>query len=237
MSDRIGRMRQEFEQNFDLDALKNTQTADENTDDGGKGKNVKGKKGSSGLGGTENVGATQNATYIPGPGDSNSSATPVQVLVMQCMLDAYNTNTYDIETKGQNMQAVTAVAADLSQASATITSAQLNSPSSVTIDIADSTHAAGTVDGSTAYISQQQYDEMQANGLTIPTGKAQGTTALSSLISNINNIQETLNGNTEYTMLQLQTDTQNQTQDSSMASGTLKSIGDSISGVARNIGG
>lgn len=233
MSDRVGGLRQQFEQNFDTNLIKDDARQNENKD--GDGKDVKGK----GKGGA--LGATGPNTYSTNTNDAfhTTGAEPVQVQVMQYMMDAYNSNTDDIMDKGNQMQASTEQADQLSAASAAITSAQLAAGSgSVKVDVVpDNSASADTNTGSTAYITQSQYDEMKANGLTITSGSSISASNLSGLLSSINNIQETLNGNTEYTMLQLQTDTQNQQQDSSMASGTLKSIGQSLSGVAQNIGG
>lgn len=224
MSSRIGDLREQFQRNFETSVVKDVAQNNDNDD----GKNVKGKKG--GTGETQDV--QHDAFHTTG-------AEPVQVQVMQYMMAAYNSNTDDIMDKGNAMQAATEQADQLSAASATITSAQLAAGSgSVTVVIVpDSSASANTNVGSTAYITDDEAAEMQANGLSITSGSSIDSSNLSSLLSSINNIQETLNGNTEYSMLQLQTDTQNQTQDSSMASGTLKSIGDSVSGVARNIGG
>lgn len=232
MSDRIGSLRQQFEQNFDTSIIKDDAQQNQNKD--GDGKNVKGSSKSSGLGGeSTSVGGTQNTSDAY----HTTGAEPVQVQIMQYMMDAYNSNTDDIMDKGNQMQASTEQADQLSAASAAITSAQLAAGSgNVTVDVVpDNSASADTNNGSTAYITQSQYDEMKANGLTIPSSSI-SQSSMSGLLSSINNIQETLNGNTEYTMLQLQTDTQNQQQDSSMASGTLKSIGQSLSGVAQNIG-
>jgi hypothetical protein len=219
MSSRIGGLEQQFQTNFERNVVSDVAQNKDSGDDKGK------------VGGTA-AAPTKDAYHTTG-------AEPVQVQVMQYMMAAYNSNTDDIMDKGNQMQAATYQADQLSAASAAITSAQLQAGSgSVTVDVVpDGDPKADSNSGSTAYITQSQYDEMKANGLQITSGSSIDSSDLSGLLSSINNIQETLNGNTEYTMLQLQTDTQNQTQDSSMASGTLKSIGDSISGVARNVGG
>lgn len=235
MSDRIGSLRQQFEQNFDTSIVKDNAQQSGNADGDGDGKNVKGGGKSTGLGSeSTSVGGTQSTSdaYF------TTGAEPVQVQIMQYMMDAYNSNTDDIMDKGNQMQASTEQADQLSAASAAITSAQLAAGSgSVTVVVVpDNSASADTNTGSTAYITQSQADEMSSNGLSITSGSSIDSSDLSGLLSSINNIQETLNGNTEYTMLQLQTDTQNQQQDSSMASGTLKSIGQSLSSVAQNIG-
>lgn len=230
MSDRIGSMRQQFERNFEQNAVEDVSQ----TDTGGDGKDVKGKKNEKKHG----LETTPPPTTYQKDGVQSTANQPVQVQVMMAMLAAYNSNTVDIINKGNQMQAATAIGQSISNADAVIESAALQGNGGATVKVVpDDSSKADTNNGSTAYITQTQADEMGSQGLTIPTSKTYSTTDLSNLTSEINNIQQTLNGNTEYTMLQLQTDTQNQTQDSSMASGTLKSIGDSIAGVARNVGG
>ena len=91
MSDRIGGLRQQFERNFDTNIVKDNaqQTQDKDGDVKGKGK---------GKGG---VGATGPNDYPTNTSDAfhTTGAEPVQVQVMQYMMDAYNSNTDDIMDK------------------------------------------------------------------------------------------------------------------------------------------
>lgn len=98
--------------------------------------------------------------------------------------------------------------------------------------VPDNSPQADTIDGDTAYITESQMQALESNSVTIPQGEKIDSTSLSNLLSSINNAQEQMNSNTEYTMLQMQTDTQNQNQDASMATGLLKSIGASITTAA-----
>ena len=74
---------------------------------------------------------------------------------------------------------------------------------------------------------------MQNNGLSV--GGSVKADDISSLTSSINDIEQTVSGNSEYTLLELQMDTQNLQQEFSLATSGLKTIGDSQAEAARNV--
>jgi hypothetical protein len=163
-------------------------------------------------------------------------------LYLVAMETAYNSQATDMMNKSDEMQQANEQATQMSQAENAITAAQLQAAggSISIIVVPDSQGPAHAADG-TAYITQSEAEEMSNNGLSsIPTAINFGPVTISaddisSLTSSINDIEQTLSGNSEYTLLELQMDTQNLQQDASLATSGLKTIGDTQASAAQNV--
>ena len=184
--------------------------------------------------GAKGVGATDPSGNVGSSGTvANENLAELYLVAMET---AYNTQATDMMNKSDAMQASNEQAAEMSQAENAITSAQLNANGGdITIKVVPDDQGPAHADGSTAYITQSEAEMMANNGLSVSNGQTVKADDISSLTSSINDIEQTLSGNSEYTLLELQMDTQNLQQDSSLATSGLKTIGDAQSEAARNV--
>jgi hypothetical protein len=198
-----------------------------------KTKAEEGAQGKGGVGGTDSSGNVVTPETV-----SNENLSELYLVAMET---AYNSQATDMMNKSNAMQLQNEQATQMSQAENAITSAQLAANGgSITIDVIPNDQGPAHSDGSTAYITQSEAQSMSNNGIsTIPTGIGATVSVsaddISSLTSSINDIEQTESGNSEYTLLELQMDTQNLQQDSSLATSGLKTIGDAQESAARNV--
>jgi hypothetical protein len=184
--------------------------------------------GATNVGGTDGQG---NVVYSETVSNENLSQ-----LYLVAMETAYNSQATDMMNKSDQMQASNEQATQMSQAENAITSAQLNANGGdITVKVIPDSDGPAYADGSTAYITQSEADMMANNGLSVTSGETVKADDISSLTSSINDIEQTVSGNSEYTLLELQMDTQNLQQDSSLATSGLKTIGDAQAEAARNV--
>lgn len=198
---------------------------------------TKAEEGAKGKG--DGLGATSvrgtDASGNVGAGETVSDENLAE-LYLVAMETAYNSQATDMMNKSDAMQASNEQAAEMSQAENAITSAQLNANGGdITIKVVPDDQGPAHADGSTAYITQSEAEMMANNGLSVSNGQTVKADDISSLTSSINDIEQTLSGNSEYTLLELQMDTQNLQQDSSLATSGLKTIGDAQAEAARNV--
>jgi hypothetical protein len=197
-------------------------------EEGAKGKGKGGDLGATNVGGTDGQG-----NVVPSETVSNENLSQLYLVAMET---AYNSQATDMMNKSDQMQASNEQATQMSQAENAITSAQLNANGGdITIKVVPDDQGPAHADGTTAYITQSEAEMMQNNGLTVTDGETVKAADISSLTSSINDIEQTVSGNSEYTLLELQMDTQNLQQDSSLATSGLKTIGDSQAEAARNV--
>ena len=186
-----------------------------------------------GLGATSVRGTDASGNVGAGETVSDENLAELYLVAMET---AYNTQATDMMNKSDAMQASNEQAAEMSQAENAITSAQLNANGGdITIKVVPDDQGPAHADGSTAYITQSEAEMMANNGLSVSNGQTVKADDISSLTSSINDIEQTLSGNSEYTLLELQMDTQNLQQDSSLATSGLKTIGDAQAEAARNV--
>ena len=183
-----------------------------------------------GLGATSVRGTDASGNVGAGETVSDENLAELYLVAMET---AYNSQATDMMNKSDAMQASNEQAAEMSQVENAITTAQLNANGGdITIVVTDD---QGTrADGSVAYITPEQQEMLNNNGLSISGTQKVKADDISSLTSSINDIEQTLSGNSEYTLLELQMDTQNLQQDSSLATSGLKTIGDAQSEATRN---
>jgi hypothetical protein len=180
------------------------------------------------------VGASEGSGNVTG-GTQTVSNENLSELYLVAMETAYNSQATDMINKSDQMQTQNQQATDMSQAENAVTSAQLNANGgSISIVVVPDSEGPATADGSTAYITESEAEMMDQNGLTVTSGEVVSGDDISSLSASMNDIQQNLAGNSEYTLLELQMDTQNMQQDSSLATSGLKTIGDAQSSVAQN---
>jgi hypothetical protein len=196
-------------------------------------------KGKGGLGEATPTGGTDSSGNVVS--HETVSGENLSELYLVAMETAYNSQATDMMNKSDQMQQANEQATEMSQAENAITSAQLAANGGdITVKVIPDSEGPAYSDGSTAYITQSEAEEMHNSGISsIPTNTG-GTVKvsaddISSLTSSINDIEQTLSGNSEYTLLELQMDTQNLQQDSSLATSGLKTIGDAQEEAARNI--
>lgn len=207
------------------------------------------KKGQGGDVGATSPASTQSPGQTGGTDPYGNVTTGETVsgenlsqLYLVAMMTAYNSQATDMMNKSDEMQQQNEQATQMSQAENAITSAQLAANGgSIEIKVTSSGSAYSTgTNPPIAYITQGEAEMMHNGGISdVPTGIG-GTLSvsaddISSLTSSINDIQQTLSGNSEYTLLELQMDTQNLQQDSSLATSGLKTIGDAQAEAARNV--
>src|SRR5690606_3252283 len=147
----------QFMRNFEQSTV--TTPADKTkAEEGAKGKGDDGGLGATGVGATDssgNVGETGTA-----------SAENLAELYLVAMETAYNSQATDMMNKSDAMQASNEQAAEMSQVENAITTAQLNANGGdITIVVTDD---QGTrADGSVAYITPEQQEMLNNNGLSI----------------------------------------------------------------------
>jgi hypothetical protein len=200
-------------------------------------KGAKGKGDAAGLGATSVGGTSSSSNVVPGETVSGENLSELYLVAMET---SYNSQATDMMNKSGAMQSSNEQATDMSQAENAITTAQLNANGGdIRIRIVPDADVAllrrlGEYSND-AFISQSEADMMNNNGLSITDGETVKADDISSLTSSINDIEQTLSGNSEYTLLELQMDTQNLQQDSSLATSGLKTVGDAQSEAARNV--
>lgn len=197
------------------------------------------EKGKGGLGEPTPTGGTDSSGNVVF--NETVSGENLSQLYLVAMETAYNSQATDMMNKSDEMQEANEQATNMSQAENAITSAQLAANGGdINIVVMQPPSGPAHSDGNTAYITQGEANEMHNSGISsIPTAPGQTVKVsaddISSLTSSINDIEQTLSGNSEYTLLELQMDTQNLQQDSSLATSGLKTIGDAQAEAARNV--
>lgn len=228
--------RTQFDQNFERDTAVTPQDKAQAETKG------KGKDGATSGVGAEapgNMGSTDPFGNVT-TGESVSGENLSQ-LYLVAMMTAYNSQATDMMNKSDQMQQQNEQATQMSQAENAVTSAQLAANGgSIEIKITSSGPAYSTgTNPPIAYITQGEAEMMSNSSLDIPTGIGATLSVsaddISSLTSSMNDIQQTQSGNSEYTLLELQMDTQNMQQDSSLATSGLKTIGEAQSSAAQNV--
>jgi hypothetical protein len=215
----------QFMRNFEQSTVMTPADKDK-AEEGAKGK---GKAG--GLGATS--GTDGQGNVVPNETVSNENLSQLYLVAMET---AYNSQATDMMNKSDQMQASNEQATQMSQAENAITSAQLNANGGdIKVVVVPDDQGPAHADGNTAYITQSEADMMSNNGLSVTSGETVKADDISSLTSSINDIEQTVSGNSEYTLLELQMDTQNLQQDSSLATSGLKTIGDAQAEAARNV--
>jgi hypothetical protein len=198
---------------------------------------AKGKGDAAGLGATSVGGTSSSSNVVPGETVSGENLSELYLVAMET---SYNSQATDMMNKSGAMQSSNEQATDMSQAENAITTAQLNANGGdIRIRIVPDADVAllrrlGEYSND-AFISQSEADMMNNNGLSITDGETVKADDISSLTSSINDIEQTLSGNSDYMLLELQMDTQNLQQDSSLATSGLKTVGDAQSEAARNV--
>ena len=197
---------------------------------------TKAEEGAKGKGvGATRVGATDFSGNVGATG--TVSAENLAELYLIAMETAYNSQSTDMMNKADEMQAQNKQAALMSDAESAITSAQLIGGNDIFIRVVPDDWLADERQANQsnwAFISQTEANILNNHGLKITDDMEVKSDDISSLTSSINDIEQTLSGNSEYTLLELQMDTQNLQQDSSLATSGLKTIGDAQSEAARN---
>jgi hypothetical protein len=217
----------QFMRNFEQSTVM-TPTDKDKAEEGAKGKGKSGGLGATNVGGTDGQGNVVGNETV-----SNENLSQLYLVAMET---AYNSQATDMMNKSDQMQASNEQATQMSQAENAITSAQLNANGGdINVVVVPDGQGPAHADGSTAYITQSEADMMSNNGLSVTSGETVKADDISSLTSSINDIEQTVSGNSEYTLLELQMDTQNLQQDSSLATSGLKTIGDSQAEAARNV--
>ncbi|MEM7021559.1 MAG: hypothetical protein AAF637_03105 [Pseudomonadota bacterium] len=214
--DNFDSMRRDFDRGFDTNVVKENQQDYDNEGD----PKTKGKHHGGG-----------------GPAAPNTMGNQsMQVMFLICMEAAYNSNSVDMMNKANGMEASKAQAQNISNATNAVTSAELNAENggnnSITIK---TTNGAPYACGNVAYIPESDIKLLQSFGLDVKSGEKINIQAVSALTSAMNNQEQSLSSNNEYTLLQVQLDSQNVSQDSSEATSGEKTIGDALGSVARNL--
>lgn len=206
--------RAEFEHNFDVSTV---ESSDDNKD-----KSTSRSGRSSGSDDLSDVSSDDN----------------MEALYLTAMMASYNSQTDDMMNKADAMESENDEADTMSDAEAAVTSAQLwsseNGNGDINIKISDKATSASSSDG-TVTLTEAEANMLNENGLNITNGESVSSDDISDLTSTMSDIEETYSGNSEYTLLEVQLDTQNMSQDSDMATDGLKTIGDAQTTAAQNV--
>jgi hypothetical protein len=211
--------RAEFEHNFDVSTVESP--SDKSKDE-------------EALGGSRRSGKSSGTDDL----SDVTSDDNMEAIYLEAMMASYNTQTDDMMNKADAMESENDEADEMSEAESAVTSAQMyaseNGNGDITIKVSDSATSASS-NGSTVTLTEAQAEMLNNNGMNISNGTTVSSDDISDLTSTMSDIEETYSGNSEYTLLEVQLDTQNMSQDSDMATDGLKTIGDTQTAAAQNV--